>query len=155
MGLSTKIQFSEGVSSNATWNYVQPWQTDAEVWKYVGMLTYHLYGEHWSSPSPDVRATLYAFAQAHNIPTGQTEFMDADTDDIYEDLTIGGVSVWEQFQACAMGKGDVAGSGSYMTARYDGMLVHSRPGLLGLPPVHALCPPRCGSRGRNQHRHAI
>ena len=120
MGLSTKIQFSEGVSSKATYDYMTALQADAEVWKYVGTLTYHLYGEHWSSPSPDMRASLCNFALAHNISTGQTEFMDADTGDIYEDLTIGGVSVWEQFQACAQGKGDVAGSGSYMTACYDG-----------------------------------
>ncbi len=89
LGLRTRIQFPECVNANTSWNYIQALQDDPEVWRYVGAITYHLYGGN--SARPDIRD----FALSKNLPTGQTEYMGLNMDHLYDDLTLGGVSYWE------------------------------------------------------------
>lgn len=89
LGLPTKIQFPEGVSADESWRYIQALQNDAEIWRYIGLITYHLYGKN------DARPTIRDFAIAKGLPTGQTEYMGLTIHHLYDDLVLGGVSYWE------------------------------------------------------------
>jgi len=44
-GLPTKIEFPEGVNAATSWRYIQQIQNDPDIWKYIGLVTYHLYGD--------------------------------------------------------------------------------------------------------------
>jgi O-glycosyl hydrolase len=90
MGFSTKIEFPECVSGQASWNYIQATQNDAEMWSHVGVVTYHLYGAN-----DPYRSQIRDFAKARGLPTGQTEYMGLTMNHLYDDLTLGGVSYWE------------------------------------------------------------
>jgi O-glycosyl hydrolase len=89
LGLRTRIQFPECVNANTSWNYIQALQNDPEVWRFIGAITYHLYGNN--SARPNIRD----FALSKGLPTGQTEYMGLTMDHLYDDLTLGGVSYWE------------------------------------------------------------
>jgi len=89
LGLRTKIQFPECINANTSWNYIQALQNDPEVWRYVGVITYHLYGGN------SARSNIRDFAISKGLPTGQTEYMGLTMDHLYDDLTLGGVSYWE------------------------------------------------------------
>ncbi len=110
-GLPTRIQFSEGVNSGVTWRYIQAVKDDAEVWKHIGMVSYHLYGDRTKRP------LIRDFAIERKLPTAQTEFMGTRVDDLYEDLTEGGVSYWEHYVIC--GQGNQVPSGCYLAVRHD------------------------------------
>ena len=107
-GLPTTVQFPECVNADRSWQYIQAVRDDPDVWKYVGLLSYHLYGP--KTRRPDIRD----FARARRLPTAQTEFMGTRVDDLYEDLTEGGVSYWEHYVLA--GLGDRAGPGCYVAA---------------------------------------
>ena len=89
LGLRTKIQFPECVNANTSWNYIQTLRNDPEVWRYIGCVSYHLYGGN------DARPSIRDFAWARSLPTGQTEYMGLTMDHLYDDFTLGGVSYWE------------------------------------------------------------
>lgn len=89
-GLKTTIQFPECVSASASWNYIQALKDDPEVWRYVGAISYHLYGAN-----DPYRSNIRDFATPRGLPTGQTEYMGLTMDHLYDDLTLGGVSYWE------------------------------------------------------------
>ena len=91
LGLATKIQFPECVNADSTWSYIQTLQNDADVWPYVGLISYHLYGSNTHRPD------VYSFAQSKGLPTAMTEYMSETTQHLYEDLTLGGVSFWETY----------------------------------------------------------
>jgi O-glycosyl hydrolase len=109
-GLKTRIEFPECVNAGASWRYIQSTQNDPELWKYVGVLSYHLYGDR--TPRPQIRD----FAAARGIPTAQTEFMGTTINDLYEDLTEGGVSYWEHYGMA----GSWGGNGTYLQTSLDG-----------------------------------
>ena len=89
LGLRTKIQFPECVNANTSWNYIQALRDDPQVWRYVGSVSYHLYG------SNDARPSIRDFALSRGLPTGQTEYMGLTMDHLYDDFILGGVSYWE------------------------------------------------------------
>ncbi len=92
LGLPTKIEFPECISANASWNYLQALQNDADVWRHVGVITYHLYGTN-----DPYRSYVRDFAVSRGLPTGQTEYMGLTINHLYDDLTLGGVSYWELY----------------------------------------------------------
>ena len=102
-GFPTRIEFPESISAAVAWSYIQALKDDADVWRYVGVVTYHLYGKN------DDRPKIRDFAAARGLPTGQTEFMGTTVNNLYEDLTEGGVSYWEHY---GLG-GPWRGNGSY------------------------------------------
>ncbi len=102
-GLSTEIQFPECVSANASWNYIQTLVGDTLVWPHVGMVSYHLYGTN-----DPYRSYIRDFAISIGLPTAQTEFMNLTMDHLYDDMILGGVSVWE-----------VYGQGQWIRPNYD------------------------------------
>ena len=90
LGLPTRGQFSDGVNAQTTWNYIQAAKDDPEVWKYVGVLSYHWYG----GKNQEAMAKIRQFADAKGFETAQTEYMGLTMNHLYDDLTIGGVSYW-------------------------------------------------------------
>jgi len=92
LGLATRIEFPECVSASASWNYIQALRDDPEVWRYVGVVTYHLYGSN-----DPYRSSIRDFAASRGLPTGQTEYMGLTMNHLYEDMTLGGVSYWEVY----------------------------------------------------------
>ncbi|HEX2999080.1 MAG TPA: hypothetical protein VHR86_02430, partial [Armatimonadota bacterium] len=110
LGLPTRIQFPEGVNSGVSWRYIQTLRNDPAVWPYIGLLSYHLYGD--GSARPLIRD----FAAARGIPTAQTEFMGTTVDHLYEDLTQGNVSYWEHYGLA----GPWGGNGTYFTTALNG-----------------------------------
>ncbi len=89
-GLATKTQFAEAVAPQTDWNFITPFQTDADLWKYVGRLSYHNYGT-----ADPYRADIRDFAKSLGIPTAQTEMGNPTIDDLFNDLIFGGVTYWE------------------------------------------------------------
>jgi hypothetical protein len=102
-GLSSEIEFPECVSANASWNYIQALVSDTLVWPHIGMVSYHLYGTN-----DPYRAYIRDFAISMGLPTAQTEFMNLTIDYLYDDMILGGVSVWE-----------VYGQGQWIGPNYD------------------------------------
>jgi O-glycosyl hydrolase len=45
-GLATKIQFPECVNGSMSWSYLQATQNDPDIWPYIGVVSYHLYGDN-------------------------------------------------------------------------------------------------------------
>lgn len=103
LGLATEIQFPECVNANTSWNYIQSLQSDTLIWPHIGLLTYHLYGTN-----DPYRSYIRDFGLSVGLPTGQTEFMNLNMDHMYDDLTLGGVSIWE-----------VYGQGQWIRPNYD------------------------------------
>lgn len=90
-GLSTRIQFPESVNARTAWNnYIQNVIDDDEMWRYVGCLSYHLYGTN-----DPYRSYIRDLGMSMSLPTAQTEYMDLTINHLYDDLTLGGVSYWE------------------------------------------------------------
>ncbi|HWI60167.1 MAG TPA: hypothetical protein VNZ22_23280, partial [Bacillota bacterium] len=89
LGFRTRLEFPECVSADTSWSYLQSTQNDAELWRYVGLVSYHLYGGNNS------RTNIRDFAVARQLPTAQTEYMGLNLNWLYDDLTLGGVSTWE------------------------------------------------------------
>ncbi len=90
-GLSTRIQFPESVNAQTAWNsYLQKVQGDDDVWRYIGCLSYHLYGTN-----DPYRSQIGSLGASLGLPTAQTEFMDLTMNHLYDDLTLGRVSYWE------------------------------------------------------------
>jgi hypothetical protein len=90
-GLATLTQYAEAVAPLTDWqNYIVPVQNDTALWPYVGRLSYHNYGT-----ADPYRSQIRDFGKAKGIRTGQTEMGDPSYDDLYADLTLGGVSYWE------------------------------------------------------------
>jgi len=90
-GLSTTIQFPESVNAQTAWSsYIQNVQGDDDVWRYIGCLSYHLYGTN-----DPYRSQIGSLGASLGLPTAQTEFMDLTMNHLYDDLTLGRVSYWE------------------------------------------------------------
>lgn len=90
LGLPTRIQFVDGISPQATWNYIDALQHDEHIWPFVGLLSYHLYGT-----ADPYRTRIRDFGRTKGIPTAQTETLSADVRTLFDDLSIGNVSYWE------------------------------------------------------------
>lgn len=89
-GLSTRSQFAEAVTPQSDWNFINPVQNDSDLWKYTGRISYHNYGT-----ADPYRSYLKNLAISKGIITAQTEMDSPGFDDIYKDMTLGGVSYWE------------------------------------------------------------
>ncbi len=110
-GLPTKIQFPESINPSVAWRYIETLRDDAEVWPHVGLLAYHLYG-----PRDPFRSQIREFGESNGLPTAQTEFMRLKIDNLYNDMTLGGVSCWELY-----------GMGQYLQPNRDGTSFERRP----------------------------
>lgn len=110
LGLPTRIEFPECISAAETWRYIQAVQDDDELWKYVGLISYHLYGSNGNRPK------IYEFAKAKGLPTAQTEYMGTTIYHLYSELR-SGVSYWEHYVLAGLGK--TAGKGNYLSANYN------------------------------------
>lgn len=96
-GLATKIQFPECINGKTTWSYIQATQNDPDIWPYIGVISYHLYGDN------SQRSLIRDFAAARGLPTAQTEYMGLTINHLHDDFTLGGVSHWEIYGIVGVG----------------------------------------------------
>jgi hypothetical protein len=89
-GLPTLVQYAEAVAPQTDWTYITPVQNDPDMWPFVGRISYHNYGT-----ADPYRSYLRDYAKVRGITTAQTEMGNPNFDDLYSDLTLGGVSYWE------------------------------------------------------------
>ena len=89
-GLTMQVQYAEAVAPQTDWNYITPEMNDADMWPFVGRISYHNYGT-----ADPYRTYLRDYARATGITTAQTEMGSPSFDDLYTDLTLAGVSYWE------------------------------------------------------------
>lgn len=89
-GLGTRVQYAEAVAPQTDWKYIAPVLNDADLWPSIGRISYHNYGT-----ADPYRTYLRDFANARGLTTAQTEMGNPTFDDLYSDLTLGGVSYWE------------------------------------------------------------
>ncbi|HZM03423.1 MAG TPA: hypothetical protein VFC44_10385 [Candidatus Saccharimonadales bacterium] len=88
--LTTTVQYAEAVAPQTDWSYVTPVQNDADMWPYVGRISYHNYGT-----ADPYRSFLRDYGNAKGLTTAQTEMGNPTFDDLFSDLTLAGVSYWE------------------------------------------------------------
>jgi hypothetical protein len=89
-GLAARSQYAEAVAPQTDWNYMTPELNDADLWPFVGRISFHNYGT-----ADPYRVYLRDFAQAKGLTTAQTEMGNPGFDDLFRDLTLAGVSYWE------------------------------------------------------------
>ncbi len=97
LGLTSKLQFPESYGADVAWNnYISVLQADEDIWPHVGMLSYHLYSGNAGTDMS--RDSIRDFGIARNLPRAQTEFTTQTSEVLYNDLTKGGVSVWDLYK---------------------------------------------------------
>ncbi|MBV9864981.1 MAG: hypothetical protein JO316_06500 [Abitibacteriaceae bacterium] len=89
-GLITRIQYPEAVAPKTSWEYIMAEKNDRDMWPFVGRLSYHNYGT-----ADPYRSNIKDFGKAIGLPTAQTEMDPNNIDNLFDDLTLGGVSYWE------------------------------------------------------------
>jgi hypothetical protein len=89
-GLATLPQYAEAVAPQTDWTYIVPVMNDPDLWRYVGRISYHSYGT-----ADPYRSYLRDFAATRGLATAQTEMGNPTFDDLFNDLTLGGVTYWE------------------------------------------------------------
>ena len=92
-GFRTRLQHPESVNAHVAWRYMQAVRDDPDMWKWIGLISYHWYGRDNQSAMVKLRD----LARQREVPTAQTEFMDLTIDHLYDDLVLGGVSYWEVY----------------------------------------------------------
>lgn len=90
-GFSTLVEFPESVNAHVAWRYIEALRDDPDIWKWIGLISYHWYGRDNQSSMVKLRD----FARERGLPTAQTEFMNLTIDHLYDDMILGGVSYWE------------------------------------------------------------
>lgn len=89
-GLSTELQYAEAVAPQTDWGFITPALSDADLWPYVGRISYHNYGT-----ADPYRTYLRDFGAAKKLTTAQTEMANPTFDDLFSDLTLAGATYWE------------------------------------------------------------
>jgi len=91
LGLPTKVLYPECHDANTCWRFIQAARDDEDLWPFVGMVGYHLYGgEALNTDRPRIRQ----FALAKGLPTGHAGSDGINLAALVDDLTLGGVSYW-------------------------------------------------------------
>ncbi len=91
LGLSTTVLFPECHDANTSWRFIQAVREDNELWRFVGMVGYHLYG----GPARNTeRPRIRAFAVAKGLPVSHAGSDAITLNTLSEDLTLGDVSYW-------------------------------------------------------------
>lgn len=133
-GLGTRVQYAEAVAPQTDWNYISPVVNDPDLWPTVGRISYHNYGT-----ADPYRTYLRDYANAKGLTTAQTEMGDPSFDDLYADLTLGGVSYWEVGYSGSVSLAPTPGLTSFTpAARYFRLrqLIHYvRPGAVRMRTV--------------------
>lgn len=91
-GLKTTIMFPEHAMVSGALDYIEQWKEDPEVMDYISVFGYHLYFD--TAYLTAEKKEILKIANSKNIPTAQTEFMGANFEILYDDLTSGGCSYW-------------------------------------------------------------
>jgi len=92
-GFKTMVQYPESINAAVAVRYLEAARNDPEVWKWVGLVSYHWYGKNNQASMVKLRD----FARERRLPTAQTEFMNLTIDHLVDDLVLGGTSYWEVY----------------------------------------------------------
>ncbi|MCX7044314.1 MAG: putative Ig domain-containing protein [Candidatus Sumerlaeota bacterium] len=148
-GLATRTQYAEAVAPQTDWGFITPVQNDPDLWPFVGRISYHNYGT-----ADPYRTYLRDYAKAKGLTTAQTEMGDPTFDDLYSDLTLGGVTYWEVAYSSSLTLAPNAGLTAFTPAakyfRLRQVMHYIRPGDVrigaasGDPSVRALAFTRNG-----------
>jgi hypothetical protein len=142
-GLSTHVQYAEAVAPQTDWSYITPVLSDPDMWQWVGRISFHNYGT-----ADPYRSYLRDYGKARGLTTAQTEMGNPTFDDLYNDLTLAGVSYWEvaySGNATLVPSAGLTGftpSGTYIRLRQ--LMHYVRPGAVRInalssdPTQHAL-----------------
>jgi hypothetical protein len=91
LGLATTVLFPECHDANTSWRFIQAVRDDGDLWPFVGMIGYHLYG----GPARNTdRPKIRDFALAKGLPISHAGSDGITLDTLYDDLTLGDVSYW-------------------------------------------------------------
>jgi len=91
LGLSTTVLFPECHDANTSWRFIQAVREDGDLWPFVGMIGYHLYG----GPARNTdRPKIRDFAVAKGLPISHAGSDGITLDTLHDDLTLGDVSYW-------------------------------------------------------------
>ncbi len=91
LGLSTTVLFPECHDANTCWRFIEAVREDDDLWPFVGMIGYHLYG----GPARNTdRPKIRDFALAKGLPISHAGSDGITLDTLYDDLTLGDVSYW-------------------------------------------------------------
>jgi O-glycosyl hydrolase len=91
LGLSTTVLFPECHDANTSWRFLQAVREDNDLWPFIGMIGYHLYGgPARNTDQPKIRD----FALAKGLPISHAGSDGVNLDTLYDDLTLGDVSYW-------------------------------------------------------------
>ena len=128
-GLTTQVQYAEAVAPQTDWGYITPELSDPDLWPHIGRISYHDYGT-----ADPYRSYLRDYGKARGLTTAQTEMGNPTFDDLFSDLTLGGVSYWEVAYSASLtlapnsGQTAFTPSGTYFRIR---QLIHYvRPGAV-------------------------
>jgi O-glycosyl hydrolase len=93
LGVETKIQYPECMKPDGAIEWVSGLAAlnDPDVWKYIGLLSFHEYGT-----SSAGRKALFAFAQSKGLNTAHTE-TGSEFEFFYRGLVEAGTSYWERY----------------------------------------------------------
>jgi len=91
LGLATTVLFPECHDANTCWRFIQTVRADDDLWPFVGMIGYHLYGG--AARNTD-RPKIRDFALARGLPISHAGSDGITLDTLYDDLTLGDVSYW-------------------------------------------------------------
>jgi hypothetical protein len=128
-GLTTLVQYAEAVAPQTDWSYITPELSDPDMWRYVGRISYHDYGT-----ADPYRSYLRDYGKAGGLTTAQTEMGNPTFDDLFSDLTLGGVTYWEVAYSASLTLGPNAGltaftpSSTYFRLRQ--LMHYVRPGAV-------------------------
>ena len=94
-------------------NYITPEMSDADMWPFVGRISYHNYGT-----ADPYRTYLRDYAKAKGLTTAQTEMGSPSFDDLYADLTLAGVAYWEVGYSASVTLVPTAGLTAFTPSNY-------------------------------------
>jgi uncharacterized protein YjdB len=87
---TTFCQYPECVTAQQSWQYIDSGLLDPGIWPYIKCLSYHKYGTN-----DPYRHDIDSLANLKGIMTAQTEEQSEGIDEVFNDLTLAGVSYWD------------------------------------------------------------
>ncbi len=89
---NTWCQYPECVSTQQSWQYIDSGLLDPGIWPYIKCLSFHKYGTN-----DPYRHDIDSLATLKGIISAQTEEQGEGISEVYNDITLAGVSYWQAY----------------------------------------------------------
>lgn len=89
---NTWCQYPECVSTQTSWQYIDSGLLDPGIWPYIKSLSFHKYGTN-----DPYRHDIDSLANLKGINSAQTEEMGEGISEVFNDITLAGVSYWHAY----------------------------------------------------------